>query len=161
MPQFDFANFAPQIAWLAVFFAILYFVIVRATVPKLARVIDEREGKVTGDIAAAEVAKADADRVHHGYETEMAQAHVRAQGAVADAKASATRDAEVRLGAANETLHAKAEQATASLEAARRQAAGEIERIAAEAAADIVAVLVGTRPDADTARTAARQALAG
>jgi F-type H+-transporting ATPase subunit b len=160
MPQFEFANFAPQIAWLALFFAILYFVIVRATVPRLARVIDEREGKVVGDIAAAEAAKANADRVHHGYEAEMTQAHAKAQAAVAEAKASATRDAEAKLGAANDALAAKADRATATLEASRKQAAQEIERIAGEAAADIVAMLIGTRPDDETAKAAARRALA-
>lgn len=54
MPQFEVANFIPQIAWLVLAFAVLYFGIVGATLPKLARTVTAREDKVSGDIIAAE-----------------------------------------------------------------------------------------------------------
>ena len=160
MPQFNFANFVPQIAWLALFFAILYFGIVRLTVPKLARVMDEREDKVKGDIAAADTAKTEADRVHDAYEAEMTQAHARAHDAIGEAKASATRATEAKLGEANAALAGKADAAFAALEARRADAMRDIEGVAADAAADIVERLGGTRPDDTTARDAARTALA-
>lgn len=161
MPQFNFANFVPQIAWLALFFAILYFGIVKATLPRLARVIDEREGKVSGDIGAADRAKVEADRVHDAYAAEMARAHAAAHGAVADAKTAATREGASRLADAKAELDARSEQALASLEAARTRAMAEVEDIAATAAADIVHRLSGNRPDGGTALLAARAALRG
>ena len=54
MPQFDFAAVTwPQLAWLALSFAILYFGVIRFTLPKLGKVMGEREDKIAGDIAAA------------------------------------------------------------------------------------------------------------
>lgn len=160
MPQFNFANFIPQLAWLAIFFSILYFGIVKATLPKITRVVDERDGKVSGDIAAAETAKAELDRIHQAYEAEMASAHGGAHDTIVKAKAQATRDAEARLAEANHALEAKAAIAAASLDAARTAAMGEIERVATEAAVDIVDRLSGVRPDDDSTRAAVRTAIA-
>ena len=43
MPQFEFGTvFIPQLFWLAVFFVVLYFGIVRLTLPRLGKVMDER-----------------------------------------------------------------------------------------------------------------------
>lgn len=148
MPQFDLANFVPQLAWLALFFAILYFGIVRTTLPKLGRVIDEREATVTGDIATAETAKVEADSIRAAYETGIAEAQARAQAAVADAKARAARDSEARLAVVAGELDARAAEAQAAIAAARGNALGEIERIAGDAASDIVERLTGARPDA-------------
>jgi F-type H+-transporting ATPase subunit b len=63
MPQFDLANFVPQLVWLTIFFAVLYFGIVRLTLPKLAKTMDAREGQVANDIATAERAKGEADQM--------------------------------------------------------------------------------------------------
>ena len=53
MPQFDSATWLPQLAWLAAIFAVLYFVVIRPTLPKVGRVIDERESRVAADLDAA------------------------------------------------------------------------------------------------------------
>jgi F-type H+-transporting ATPase subunit b len=160
MPQFDFANFMPQLAWLALFFVILYFGIVKATLPRIANLVDERESTVSGDIAAAEKAKADSDGIHTAYEAEMKAAHDAAHVTVSDAKTASIRATEAKLAEAGKALDAKASAAAADLDTARNAAVTEIERIAAEATADIVHLLSGSRPDDDTARAAVRDALA-
>jgi len=138
MPQFEAANFLPQIVWLVAVFAVLYFGIVGATLPRLGRAIAAREHKRHGDIFAAERAKKDSDGIHDAYEAEMAQAHARAHATVNEAKAEVTRETESRLAEANAALDAKAKEAAAALYNARTAALGEIERIAAEAAGQIV-----------------------
>lgn len=161
MPQFQFAdNLVPQVAWLALLFAVLYFGIVKATLPRLGRLIDQREGKVSGDIAAAETAKGDADGIHDAYEAEMTRAHADAHAAVADAKARATRETEAALGKANAELDERQDKAFAALEVARARADTEIEAVAAEAAADIVDRLSGFRPAEGDALVAVRHAMA-
>lgn len=160
MPQFEPANFLPQFVWLVLVFGVLYFGIVGATLPRLGRAMSAREGKVNGDIHAAEHAKAESDGIHHAYEAEMAEAHARAHTTVADAKADVTRETESRLAAANAALEAKAAEATAGLDKARAAALGEIERIAAEATGQIVERLSGSRPDDEAVQSAVRGALA-
>jgi F-type H+-transporting ATPase subunit b len=160
MPQFNFTYFMPQLAWLAVFFVILYFGIVKATLPRIARMVDERENKVAGDISAAELAKTEADNVHGAYEAEMAASHAAAHAKVAEAKAQATRATESRLAEAGREIEERALRAAATLEVARAAAVVEIERVAADAVAEIVEKLSGRRPDENEARAAVLGAMA-
>lgn len=160
MPQFEFANFLPQMAWLVLAFAILYFGIVRATLPRLGRTIDARQSQVSGDLGVAERAKHDADAMRADYEASVASAQEAARARLGDVRAAAARSQEERLAQANQTLAARAESAEAALAAARTRAVGEIESVAADAAADIVQKLTGARPAPAEAADAARVALA-
>ena len=103
MPQFEFATvLVPQLFWLAVIFAVLYFGVIRLTLPKLGRVMESREAKVTGDLDSAAHAKAERDakdltaRRQKMAEDKIAaaqraaEASVRAQAAMAAARAAET-----------------------------------------------------------------------
>lgn len=160
MPQFEVANFAPQIAWLVLAFAILYFGIVGTTLPRLARTVTAREDKVSGDIKAAETAHGEADRVRDAYAAEMRDAHAKAQAAVAEGKSKAIAETEAKLGAANAELEARQDKALAEVQVAQARAMADIQTIAAQAAADIVAKLGFSRPDDTAALDAVRTALA-
>ena len=160
MPQFELANFLPQLFWLAIFFAILYFAVVRPTLPKLSRVIDARETQVTGDLDTAAQAKAEADRMAAQYDEGVATAQNDARARIVAAQSAAAKQLEAKLAASNATIHARTDAAEASIAAARRNAMGEIEGVAAEAASDIVEKLTGARPDPARATDAARAALA-
>lgn len=160
MPQFEPANFLPQMVWLVLAFAILYFGIVRATLPRLGRVIDARETQVKSDLDTAESVKAEADRVRARYEAGIAAAQDAARAKLAEANAAASRAIEAKLAESNAALEADAQSAEAELEAARAKAMTEIEAMAGDAAAEIVEKLTGVRPGAAEAASAARAALA-
>lgn len=163
MPQFQFANDTvvwAQLFWLTVFFAILYFGVVRMTLPKLGRTIDAREGKVSGDIAAAERAKVEADTMAATYAAGIDDAHKAARGATAEAKAQAASSIEKTVKAGNAIIAERAAQAEALLSDARTRAMHEIEGVAADAASDIVERLTGSRPDRAMISSATKAALA-
>lgn len=161
MPQFDFANvFWPQFIWLAGFFAILYFGIVRLTLPRLGRVVAQREDQVAGDVKAADTAKSEADRVTADYESGVAAAHDRARARVMEAHGAAAAALEAKLHASDAQLSARTAEAQASLTAARDRAMGEIEGVVADVAAELVERLTGVRPAADATSRAAQAALA-
>ena len=160
MPQFNLANFIPQLVWLAIFFAILYFGVIQMTLPKLGRVMTAREDQVTGDLSTAEAAKAEADRMAADYDLGVATAQDAARAKLGEARSAATAALEARLAASNAALNAQAAEAQAGLEAALGKALGQIESVAADAAADIVDKLTGKRPDAGAAASATRAALA-
>jgi F-type H+-transporting ATPase subunit b len=150
MPQFDFANSIvwAQLAWLGLAFLILYFGIVRLTLPKLARTMDAREGQVADDIATAERAKGQADQMAETYAIGIEEAHKSARTAIAEAKAKAAASIEKSVAASNVVIAEKATAADAALSKARTKALGEIHNVAADAAADIVERLTGKRPEA-------------
>ncbi len=154
MPQFNLANFAPQLAWLAIFFAILYFGIVQLTLPKIGRVADERARRVGDDLAAAELARSTATTAREGHEAAMAAAHADGQAALAAARDEATKATEARMKALAAELDARGEAAQATLAASRDKALAEVDRIAASAVAEIVTRLTGRTPDETTATAA-------
>jgi F-type H+-transporting ATPase subunit b len=161
MPQFHLENFVPQLAWLAIFFAILYFGIVRLTLPKLGKTLDAREDRIAGDLSTAERAKGEADALSASYAAGIEDAHKTARAAIAEAKARAMASVEKTVAAANSVIAEKAAVADTSLADARSRAMTEIEAVAADAASDIVERLTGRRPDAALVAGAAKTAFAG
>ncbi|MGN6819594.1 MAG: F0F1 ATP synthase subunit B family protein [Sphingomonas sp.] len=160
MPQFDPTFFLPQLVWLAIFFAVLYFGIIRLTLPRVGRVMQAREDQVSGDLGTAQTAKAEADGMAADYEASIATAQDAARGRVNEARSSAAAAIEAKLKASNAAIADRAAKAEAELEAARAKALGEIESVAAGAAADIVERLTGNRPADAVAAGATRAALA-
>ena len=162
MPQFEFDTvLIPQLFWLGIFFAILYFGVVRLTLPKLGRVMENRESKVSGDIDAAAAAKQTADQMEAEYKAGIAQAREHARVALADAKAEAGRTTEARLAEASAASDAQISAAEARIAESRAAAMQEIETVAAESAVSIVDRLTGKAPAEAKARGAARAALSG
>lgn len=161
MPQFDFATvFVPQVAWLALFFVILYFGVVRLTLPKVGKVMQAREDQVSNDLDIAEKAKASADRLAADYDAGVAAAQETARASLTASRAKSAAAIEKKLAKANEKLAAQADAAEADLAAAREKALGEIGLVAVDAASDIVEKLTGKRPDGTQASAAVRTALA-
>jgi F-type H+-transporting ATPase subunit b len=143
VPQFEPANFLPQLAWLAVIFTVLYFAVVRPTLPKVGRIIDEREGRVAGDLDAAEAAKGEADAIRTRYDDGMATAREAAQGEVAAAHAAAATAAEARMKELGAVLDARAAEATTRIDASRAAAKASLAATTADLTGEAVARLTG------------------
>lgn len=153
MPQFDFATVAwPQLAWLALFFIVLYFGVVRMTLPKLGKVMEQREYKIAGDLSAAQAAKDTADQVDARYHAEMDASREQARQAIAAAKADAAKASEARLATAASAADAEIAGAEARIAEASAKAEGALRDAAAESAQAIVAKLTGVEPALDTAK---------
>jgi F-type H+-transporting ATPase subunit b len=153
MPQFDFGHvFWPQIFWLAVAFVLLYFGVVRLTLPKLGKVMDAREASISGDLEAAKAAKESADTVNEAYNAEMNQSREAARSAIGEAKAKAAKSTETRLAKAGAKADAALAEAEARIAKAVAKAEGEIATAAAENAQAIVARLTGVEPKLDAAK---------
>lgn len=153
MPQFDFANvFWPQLFWLSALFALLYFGIVRTTLPRLSKVMDEREGRILADLASARDAKDLADQVAEEYQADINRSREEARDKLAAAKLEAAKASEKRLAAADKRLSAKVADAEQQIMAARQTANAALRDIAAEGAEAIVARLTGDSPGREAAQ---------
>jgi F-type H+-transporting ATPase subunit b len=146
MPQFQLEHFVPQLAWLALFFAILYFGIVRLTLPKVGRVMAAREDTIRTDVDTADKAKKEADELHSAYEAEIARVHGSAQASIAEATVKAAQAREAKLAEAQVRIDARLGEASAELAKVRGKAVKEIDRVAADAAREIVQQLTGRAP---------------
>jgi F-type H+-transporting ATPase subunit b len=143
VPQFDTANFASQLFWFGVIFAVLYFAVVRPTLPKVGKVMDARETQVAGDLDRAEQAKGAADGIRTAHEAAMKDAQGAAQAKVNAAREAAAKAAEARLKELNARLEADADAAAASLDAARATARESLASTVADLTSEAVAKLVG------------------
>ncbi len=158
MPQFLPANFLPQLVWLAVIFAVLYFAVIRPTLPKVGRVIDEREGRVAGDLDAAETAKTEADAIRLRYDEGMDTARKAAQAQVAGAQEAASRATEARMKDLAAVLDGQSAEAAGRLATARDAARATLATTTAELTGEAVTRLTGLQlPAADIEAALAAQ----
>ncbi len=155
MPQFDFAAVTwPQLAWLGLFFAVLYFGVVKQTLPKLGKVMESRESKIAGDLATARAAKDAADSTAEAYEAELATSRDAARSAIAAAKAKAAKASETSLAKAGAKADDELADAEARISASVKAAETALRDVAAENAASIVDRLTGKAPAIAAARKA-------
>jgi F-type H+-transporting ATPase subunit b len=143
LPQFNPTWWAGQMIWLAVIFAVLYVLLWKVLLPKVAGAIDTREGRIAGDIADARRLKDEAEAQAAAAAAEMAEARTRAQKLGADAKARAAAQAAQRQAAEEAKLNVRLAAAEAETRTARDLALGNVHTIAMEAAQAIVEKLTG------------------
>ena len=143
MPQFDPASFVSQLFWFGVIFTLLYFAVIRPTLPKVGKVIEARETQVAADLDRAEAAKGAADTLRADHEAAMKTARDAAQLAVAQASDAAAKAADAQLQALNVRLESDADDAAASLNLALGSARAGLETTVAELTSAAVAKLIG------------------
>ena len=51
MPQLDFSTFPNQIFWLVVTLVVIYLVLSKVALPRIASVLAERQGTITNDLS--------------------------------------------------------------------------------------------------------------
>lgn len=143
LPQLQFEHWGGQIVWLLLIFAVLYVVLSKVLLPRVSGAIDERGGKIAGDIADARRLKDEAEVQARAAAAEVAEARAKAQKTAADAKAKATAEAAERQAKEEAVLAAKLAEAEASIQAARDQAMSQVRVVAEETAGAIVQKLTG------------------
>lgn len=159
MPQISqiAATYASQIFWLLITFGLLYFVVGRGMVPKIVATVDAREARVTGDLAAAEAARAQADRTEEAWRADMDAARAAALAETSKAKAEAAKAAEVQVRAADAELAERLGHHDLAIANAKAEALANLEAVSAEIARDLVARLSGADVSIDQAAHAVRE----
>lgn len=151
MPQFDFSTFAPQIVWLVLVFALLYFGIAKTSLPKVGAVIANREQHVKSLLSAAEEARAKAAAAESAANEQLAIARQKALAMQAEAKAASVKSMDQKLAKLDSELAKKASEAEAAIQEAQAKSMAEIDAVAADAAVAIVTKLTGLSVSTDEA----------
>ena len=87
MPQLCGEWMGNQVFWLVVTLVVIFFVLSKIALPRIASVLAERAGTITNDLAAAEDLKQKAVEAEEAYNKALADARVEAARIVAEAKA--------------------------------------------------------------------------
>jgi F-type H+-transporting ATPase subunit b len=149
MPQLSQIGeiYASQLFWLAIVFALIYFGIGKAMVPKIERTIDDRNARINGDLAAAEAARATAQASEQEYQTGLESARSQALRATGEAKTKATAKAEAKVKKGDAAMADQLVAATTRIGEAKTAAMAEIETATVDAVEQIVAKLSGVAAD--------------
>lgn len=148
MPQLDFATFPNQIFWLAVTLVIIYLVLNRVALPRIAAVLSERQGTITNDLAAAEELKQKAVEAEEAYNKALADARSEAQRIAAEARAEIQEGLDDAIAKADAEIAAKAAESEKAIADIRAGALESIQVVAKDTAAELVTAL-GGKADAD------------
>ncbi|WP_375281505.1 F0F1 ATP synthase subunit B' [Pseudooctadecabacter sp.] len=160
MPQLDFSTFPNQIFWLLVTLVVIYLILSRVALPRIASVLAERQGTITNDIAAAEELKMRAQEAEAAYDQALLDARAEAAKIVADTKADIQAKLDVEMQKADAEIAAQtaeSEKAIAEIQAGATEA---VKAVAKDTAKEIVAAL-GGKADARTITAAINARMKG
>lgn len=159
MRQVD--TFASQIFWLVVTFGVLYLVMTKVALPRITNVMEERQGKIEGDLARAERLKQEAEQVLADYEATLHEAHASAQKTLKEAGDQLAREHEERRHAFARELDGKVREAEGRIEDAKTTALKNLDAMAIDAAQSATAKLLGGDVERKTAEDAVKRVLEG
>jgi F-type H+-transporting ATPase subunit b len=158
MPQLDYHSFAPQLVWLAIAFLALYLVMSRLAVPRIADTLEKRQGKIQGDLDAAEKANEETRALVQAYEKRMADTREDARKVVRDRSEADSAAAAARLSALHDKLNAQIGEAEKRIAKQRDDVMAGLETMAKDIGQEVYAKLAGQ--PADQAALAAKIAAA-
>lgn len=156
-PPFDTGTFAPQLVWLAIIFAALYYVLSRVALPRIGGLIEERRDRIQRDLSEAERMKTETDAALKAYEQAMADARGKAQGIARETRERLAADVERERQRVDAEIAAKIAETERQIAANKARALGSVNDIAVDTAGAIVSRLIGR----DVAESEIKAALGG
>lgn len=143
LPQLDITTFSNQIFWLLVSLVVIYFILSRVALPRIAAVLAERQGTITNDLAAAEDLKAKAVEAEEAYNKALADARAEAQKIVAETKAEIKADLDRANQEADAEIAERIAEGETKLAEIRESAMESVREVAKDTAAEIVSAMGG------------------
>ena len=160
MPQLC-ADWIPnQIFWLLVTLVVIFIVLSKIALPRIAAVLADRKGTITNDLAAAEELKQKAVAAEKAYNDALANARTEAGKIVAAAKADIQKDLDAATAKADVEIAAKTAESEKTIAGIRDGAAAAVTEVAKDVAIALVGAL-GGGADAKTVTAAVTARLKG
>ena len=161
MPQLDFSTFPNQIFWLIVTLVVLYLVLSRIALPRIATVLSERHGAIQRDLDKAEEMKRSAIEAENTYNKALADARAKANDIVNEAKSEIQKDLDKAIAKAYLEISAKAVESEKAISAIRDSAVQSVEEVANITANNIVDAILPEAADTKTIKAAVAARLKG
>ena len=143
MPQLDTSTYSSQLFWLAVCFLALYFILSYIALPKIKRVLLNREETFAEKLKQASLYRETAESLLSEYEETLAQAREEAQKRLRSISLATSSEMESKrkdfLDKINDRLHL----ADQDLYRARLDVGSQLHPVALEVAAEILKKLTG------------------
>lgn len=146
-PPFESKSFPSQLIWLGLSFVVLYVLLAKVVLPRVASILEARRRRVEQDLGDAARAKSDSEAAIAAYEKSLADARASAQALAAKTQQELAAQSETRRKELEAGLAAKLADAEKKIAATKANAMKNVNAIASDAAASIVERLTGISPD--------------
>ena len=150
LPQLEASTWPGQLFWLAVTFALLFILLSRVVLPKIATTIESRRDRIADDLDAAAQNKREAEEAVATYERQLADARAKAHTIAAKNRDKVDAEIAEESQAADAEVANRQADAEARISKMRTEALAHVKDVAAETAAALVEKLTGDAPDAKT-----------
>lgn len=155
MPQLDFTTFPSQIFWLIISLTVLYYILSRTALPRIAGAIEERQDAIEDDLDRAAEFKRRAHQAEAAYQAALAAARAEVGRIGAEAKAAVQAEVDAVVATAEAEIAARAAESEARIKAVRAEAAASVAAVARDTAAALVSALAPGMTPSDTDISAA------
>src|SRR5258708_1472381 len=82
MPQLDISTFTPQLVWLRIWFVVLYLLMAKLGLPRIAAGVEARRRRREDDLARAAEMKSEAEAASAAYQKPLSEARAQAQATI-------------------------------------------------------------------------------
>ena len=160
LPQLDFSTFGNQIFWLLVTLIVIYLILSKLALPRIAAVLAERQGTISHDVAMAEELKETAVSAEAAYNKALNDARSEAARIVEATKAEIKEELDAAIATADAQILEKAKAGEEAIAEIRSNALASVKEVAAATTADLV-VALGGKSDAKAVTAAVKQEMKG
>ena len=154
MPQMEFADYVPQIVWLVVAFATLYFLMSQLALQRITDILETRQRRLDHDLELTEKLRDEATAALAEYESAVAEARGKSELILAEARESIHSETRQRLDDLNARLKGEIAESEARIRNIMTQAMGELAVAASDAARAATERLIGFEVSEERARDA-------
>ena len=154
MPQMEFADYVPQIVWLVITFATLYFLMAKLALPRITDILETRQRRLDHDLELTEKLRDEATAALAEYESAVAEARGKSELILAEARESIHSETRQRLDDLNARLEGEIAESEARIRNIMTQAMGELAVAASDAARAATERLIGFEVSEERARDA-------
>lgn len=145
LPQIDFTSYPSQIFWLVVACVVLFQLMNKVALPRIAAVLEERADAIADELDRAEEYRRKASEAEEAYEQALADARAKAQSIAAETRAEIQKEVDAAMAKTDAEISARSAEAEKRIEEIREQAAAAVREVAEETAGAVIARLM---PDA-------------
>lgn len=143
-PPFDSTTYGSQLLWLAITFGLLYYLMSKVALPRIANILEVRRDRIASDLGEAERLKRETDEAIASYEESLAEARQKAHGIAHTAREEAKSHIDAELAKVEADIAKQLEAADEKITAVKDEAMTEVDAIAQSTTEAILEQIIGS-----------------
>lgn len=159
LPQLNFDTWPSQVFWLLVALGVLYYLMSRIALPRIASVLEERADAIAGDLDRAEELKRKAEEAEQAYKQALADARSKAQAIAAETRAGIQGEIDEAVARADAEISARTAESEKRIAEIREGAIQNVRQVSEEAAIAVVDRIMPGIAEEDSVRSAVQARL--